>query len=306
MDAQRISYEPTHSPGLSVNDDWFLDESNPSFKTVWQRVEPTNKPQIIDFEVGGFQTIYESGFPTAVFRCINAVQDYAVKGLAEKRDTISERLLIVSNDSKSPSGSKHKPKKTNNRKKKLFATHFQYEGVWYELVERSDEHGIYPHILDRIIQQLNIAISIHKRIFVLRFDLRQKDNYTEDSKMISAFFDRIKKRLKAHYSGLHSIGYIWAREQEKAKAQHYHCALILDNDLVNNAYITGKLIREVWESLDEVNSVHLVSKPHTVRNTFSMGVVVQHLSYLAKIRGKGYRPPQSKDSNASRLKLTNL
>jgi hypothetical protein len=158
-------------------------------------------------------------------------------------------------------------------------------------------------MMSRFVGQFDAALSIHKRLFVVRFDLHQKDHYTNDSKMLTDFFERFKRRLESHYNGLHSIGYVWAREHEKAKAQHYHCALFLDFDIVCKSKVTGDKARESWEKLRPGNTVHLVSETYRVDSPLSRAMAIKRISYLAKERGKGHRPSQSKDSNASRLKL---
>lgn len=194
-----------------------------------------------------------------------------------------------------------KPKRTKGRKKVLYQTHFEYNGKWLE-VNADEKKGFYPAMMRAFLKQFERALSIHKRLLVIRFDLHQKDHYTEDSKMITDFFERLKRKLESHYNGLHSIGNCWSRELEKVKAQHYHCALFVDYDFVRNPKVTHDKIRDTWSSLRDGNTCHIVKKVHKVHDELTKAEAIYHLSYLAKERGKGYRPPQSKDYGASRLK----
>lgn len=190
-------------------------------------------------------------------------------------------------------------KKTSNRKGVSNNNHYAYGGEYYEVNTGGGKYEVYPTILDGIIERL----KIHNRAFVIRFDLHQKDHRTETSEMVTKFIDRLRKRLRTLYSDLGAIHYVWTREHEKAKAQHYHVALMLNYDKVNNAFKIGKLIRKIWESIREGNTVHLVSsETHEVIDRQSFADAVYHLSYLAKVRGKGYRPPQAKDYGASQIK----
>jgi len=53
------------------------------------------------------------------------------------------------------------------------------------------------------------------------------EKYTPDNRELSRFIDKIKIRLAKHYK-TKRLGYLWVREQERAKRQHYHLALFVD------------------------------------------------------------------------------
>ena len=307
---------------LAVHDYGNSDHQNitNSFDS-WQRVEVENHSNIIDFERDDLSIFGGDGLSMTVYRCDTTTPPPLVKDLFKIESAINERLLIVSTSFKTPTKGQidnkqnavinkpndsskpyKKPKRTKGRKKAVYATHFKHNDEWLE-VNANENMGFYPRMMQAFIKQLDIAYSIHKRLLVVRFDLHQKDHYTEDSKMITGFFERAKRKLETHYNGLHAIGHIWVREQEKAKAQHYHCVLILDYDLVCNPKVTGDKVRETWGSLREGNTVHMVSGSHKVNDIATRANAIYHISYMAKERGKGYRPPQSKDYGTSRLKV---
>ncbi|CAN8141417.1 putative Inovirus Gp2 family protein [uncultured Thiomicrorhabdus sp.] len=204
---------------------------------------------------------------------------------------IDNKQVAVINKASNSSKPYKKPRRTKGRKKAVYATHFEHNGEWLE-VNANENMGFYPVMMEAFIKQLDIAYSIHNRLLVVRFDLHQKDHYTEDSKMITDFFERVKRKLETHYNGLHSIGHIWVREHEKAKAQHYHCSLFLDYDLVCNPKVTGDKIRQTWGSLREGNTVHIVKGSHKVNDDLSRAEAIYHISYLSKERGKGRRPSE--------------
>ena len=68
-----------------------------------------------------------------------------------------------------------------------------------ELIIKSDnKYGVYPYMIERIVEQLDTCIAIHKRVLVVRFDLRLKE-YSGDNHIISTFINRQKQRIKRTY-----------------------------------------------------------------------------------------------------------
>lgn len=270
----------------------------------WCKVTPEKNTNVIQLEQYGFTSKSQNGFTTSVLRRANDKPPPCIVDIFSIQNTVRQRLLIVSKSFKTSSKrTRNKPKKTNGKKTGRYASHHEFKGEWFE-INADDNQGYYPDILNLVLEQLTFSIEIHRRVFAVRFDLHQKDHYTDNSKMVSQFFDRTKKKLLRHYHGLKSIGYAWVREHERSKAQHYHCVFFLDYDLIKSSYTVGKFIRETWESIREGNTVHIVHETHKISSEQSKRDAIYHLSYLAKERGKGYRPPQSKDYGGSRLKPT--
>ena len=120
--------------------------------------------------------------------------------------------------------------------------------------------------------------------------------------MLTMFRKNLKRRLERNYRMV-DMGYLWAREQETAKQQHYHFAPFLDGDLIRHATALSRIIMETWESIREGNSAHIPKRCfYTVADADSKAKAIYRVSYLAKVRGKGYLPNQSKDYGASRLR----
>ena len=161
--------------------------------------------------------------------------------------------------------------------------------------------GVYTGMLKPMIKQIELMMEYHSKIHLIRFDLHQSI-YTETNKRISIFNRRLFKWLKRHYK-LKRIGYIWCREQEGAQQQHYHYVLIIDGHKVEKAnYILNKVI-EIWESM---SGSCWVPKNCYYNLKYGQYREIQNaifrVSYLAKARGKGRRPPQTKDYATSKIK----
>ncbi len=169
-------------------------------------------------------------------------------------------------------------------------------------INSNDKHGCFIEILEQIKQQLDAMLSHHSRIMVVRFDLHTS-TCTADNRLLSSFIRKIRKKLKSYY-GLTRVGFVWAREQEKAKSQHYHLALFLDANKVRFPKMVLGLIEDIWQSWGQ-------PKPYTPKRCYYLihrGSVDKYqdafyrLSYIAKQRGKGYKAKSTNDYSTSRIK----
>ena len=209
----------------------------------------------------------------------------------------NERLLLLSNLEK-PLKRKRRERTKNNKSVSLSEV-FSHEGTDYP-INNSPVYGVYLKILQRTVEQLNICIEKWKRVFVIRFDLHQK-YHTPTNAMITRFRKNLAGRIERHY-GIFEMGFVWVREHERAKAQHYHFAVYLDGDKIRHSSILSEMIRDTWVSLKAGNSVHIPKRCfYNVVDAVTKYEAVQRLSYLSKQRGKGYRPKQTNDYGNSRL-----
>ena len=205
---------------------------------------------------------------------------------------------IPSNDTANQSKSK-KAKRTNNRKRTIFENTFLHNGKTYQV--NSAKSGLYAEILTRIIEQFEIGLTKWKRVFVLRFDLHTHA-YTKDNARITAFRKRLFPKLKRRY-GFKDIGYCWVREQERAKTQHYHFVLFLDGRLIRHSSKITLMIKDAWEDPTGTYTMPFIPRPfHFADSDDAIQKAIYRVSYLAKPRGKGYRPAQTKDFQCSRMK----
>ncbi|MEY4589994.1 MAG: hypothetical protein RL497_2070 [Pseudomonadota bacterium] len=108
--------------------------------------------------------------------------------------------------------------------------------------------GIFTHMAKSMISQIDAMLAHHNKIHILRFDLHQPD-YTDDNQRITDFNRRLHGMLKSRYK-LTRIGFIWVRELERAKSQHYHYALVLDGNKVQYPQNILDLATKVWSFID--------------------------------------------------------
>lgn len=160
--------------------------------------------------------------------------------------------------------------------------------------------GLRTDILKALLGQFNVMLESHNKIFVYRFDLHSP-TYAPKNNLITAFNRRLFKRIKRHYD-LKRIGFCWVREQEKVKQQHYHFVLMLDGNKIQYYVMLQKWITEIWQHMDGTTTHWARYRNITRGDEAAIQSASYHMSYLAKPRGKGKRPIQTKDYGASRLK----
>jgi hypothetical protein len=159
--------------------------------------------------------------------------------------------------------------------------------------------GLRTDILKSLFGQLQAMMNYHRKVFVFRFDLHTP-SYTPDNTLITDFNRPFFKRIKRHY-GVKRIAFGWVREKEKKKNQHYHYVVMLDGSKIQHPERLQSWITEIWGHLDGTAhwaGYHLLNRNDEAKKH----AVSYHISYLAKARGKGYRPTQTKDYGGSRLK----
>lgn len=204
-----------------------------------------------------------------------------------------------------------KPKKSQlklNRKLPSLKGFIIHNGTSYKVnTGDSETLPIYNVIVKRMIDQLDICLDKWGRVYAVRIDLHQK-NYRGDNKLMSRFICNFRKRMFKEY-GFNDFGYQWARESETVKVHHYHLVLFFNGKQINSIWHIRKLAREVWEKIWDGNTVpywntNRKSKAdHGIRadDHQAKADAIYHFSYLAKIRGKGYRDTKAKDYCTSQI-----
>lgn len=249
---------------------------------------------------GDFNPNQASGFVPSVLshhRTPKALFPMACRGSSYH---IEKRYFLLSiNDSKESKPSKQtKLKKSKNRKYATNQSIFIHNGDTYLI--NATKSGIYTQIMCKLIEQLEICLDKWNRVLVVRFDLHTAF-YSGDNKRVSRFRKNLLRRIQRKY-GMFEVGYCWAREVEKAKAQHYHFALFLDGNKVRHSKIILEIVTSTWKAVQHKNHVPVIPKPyHFINSPKSKADAIYRISYLAKTRGKGYRDPQAKDYSTSRI-----
>jgi len=179
-------------------------------------------------------------------------------------------------------------------------------------INSSETKGIYPNIIEKTIEQLDICLDQFGRVLVVRFDL-SLDEYSGDNHTISIFLNRLKDKLfkLKKYRRIKDIGHVWVREQEVSKQQHYHVALFLNGNKIQHPskllqYIKAKWFKHgrLWipkkKHVDDDGCFYFIDKK---KEGFKeqRGKAIYRLSYLGKTRGKGYKNVQAKNYSVSRL-----
>ena len=190
---------------------------------------------------------------------------------------------------------------TKSRMKEHYYCFYNYKEE--ELfINSSETKGVYPNIIEKIVEQLDICLDIHKRVLVVRFDL-SLDEYSGDNRTISTFINRQKQRMLKTY-GVKNIGHAWKRERETSKAQHYHVALFINGNKIQHP---SKLLRQIkakWFKhgrcwIPDECFYYLDKSKSNFKQMW--GEAIYRLSYLAKTRGTGYKDIQAKNYSVSRL-----
>ncbi|MDX7704901.1 YagK/YfjJ domain-containing protein [Aeromonas caviae] len=181
-----------------------------------------------------------------------------------------------------------------------YVTHrneYPFAGIHYPI--NSAKSGCYTQILRRGIEQLTTMVSIYRRVLFIRFDLHHPQS-APTSEHVSAFIEAARKLVLRSYQTEH-LGFLWVREQEKVQRQHYHLVLMLDGDKIRHP---GKLL----EALDKIwvrrgGTTSIPTKPYLfIDQPALLAEAVYRASYLAKARGKGFRPNGTRDFGCSRIK----
>ena len=188
-----------------------------------------------------------------------------------------------------------------NRKRKYFSETIEVDGEQIPINIGENKGGVYYEIVHRAIEQLDIAIEIHKRVFVYNFILHT-NIFTSNNYRITNLMKNLRRKLGRDYK-INKIGYEWVRELERADTQHYHVALFLDGNKIQHPKRLKVIIKKMWEPHGHIpvirNPFYYIDKDDNATRLEA----IWRISYIAKIRGKGYRDPQANDYGASRLKL---
>ena len=162
--------------------------------------------------------------------------------------------------------------------------------------------GLISHTIKAMINQVDAMLSHHSKLHIIRFDLRVYE-YTDNNGIMTAFNRRLHKWLKRKYN-LKRVGFIWCRELETAKQQHYHYALLVDGHKINHSFEINKKIKELWRQLDGSEYFPDNCYYNVKRDDYeSIQAAIWRISYLAKARGKRFKPAQTKNYGTSRVKL---
>ena len=170
--------------------------------------------------------------------------------------------------------------------------------------------GCYVEILEAYIEQLVAMLSIHCKVLDVRFDVHLYE-HTADSEVMSKFLKLLRRWIEREYDS--ELGYVWVREHDTAKDQHYHIVIMIDGNKAKSSY---KIIEKA-KKIAEMQQLHIgrcgKNKKKMVNHTAHIMVkrgdatafseVVYRNSYLAKERTKLHGKGKTANNySASRIK----
>ena len=160
--------------------------------------------------------------------------------------------------------------------------------------------GLDRRHLSRVFQQVDVMLTKYSKVCIIQFDLHMLE-YTDDNKKMKIFKRRLFGRVARKYKiNEKNIGYFWCREYEKGKGQYYHWAVIVDGRKVPSGFKINNFVKEVWQAMDGTvhwRNHHNISRTKIEKQRNAM----EHLSYLTKIRTKGYAGYKVKSFSSSKI-----
>jgi hypothetical protein len=229
---------------------------------------------------------------------------------SEQANGKSQGIVNSIDNSEAPFSQKTKRrrrcKRPKNRKRVFTKNHFEHEGDYYELgntTKAGNTIPIYVEIMNKGIDQMKAGFSIHGRLFVQHIVLSTA-YYTDDNTKMTGFRKSLIQMLQRQYAAKQTA-YIWAREIKTSDTQHYHMFFAVDGQKIWAKDGITTEIKKIVARSDYFTKV-CMSSYRRVRNEEEFKDMIFHLSYIAKIEGKGFRHPRANDFASSNLKANNI
>ena len=168
-------------------------------------------------------------------------------------------------------------------------------------INTTSESGCYVEILEALGRELVAMLSIHNKVLVIRFDIHLYE-HTSDNCKITEFLKPFRRWIERQYHNS-ELGYLWVREHDTAKHQHYHVVVIVDGNKAKSSY---KIIERA-EHIASIKDFHIgrCKQAHTMvkrGDIDAFSKVFYRTSYLAKERTKAYGKGQNANNySASRI-----
>jgi hypothetical protein len=180
-------------------------------------------------------------------------------------------------------------------------TLYQFENSTYPINTHDGKRTCYCEILDRGINQLKMMLKHHCKVLAIRLDIHISE-LTKLNTNISDFIGYLTSYIKRHYL-TKRVGYVWVREIEKSKKQHYHLHLFIDGNKVRTSHhivsVAKKYLNKKGMTLHHPDKCYSMVYRY---NKDSIDEIVYRFSYLAKTRGKGYINKNVRNYSTSQIK----
>ncbi|WP_429182755.1 YagK/YfjJ domain-containing protein [Aeromonas rivipollensis] len=171
-----------------------------------------------------------------------------------------------------------------------------YQGVNYP-INTTSASGCYTKPLSEMIRRIKEAVTCYRRVLFVRLDLSMGEGEAT-SERLSAFLKQAGRYVTREHGT--RLEYVWCREQEKAKRQHYHLAILIDGDKLRHPARLYEELAEIWQR--KGGRISIPENGYLMTDSHNIAEAVYRISYLAKERGKGYRPDGVRDFGYSQIK----
>ncbi|MGZ9899000.1 YagK/YfjJ domain-containing protein [Shewanella gaetbuli] len=180
---------------------------------------------------------------------------------------------------------------------------YNYKGRLFRVnAEENTSKALYTAYLKKTIEQIESFMSYHSKLFVFIIQLHLPSS-SANNRVMTQFLNKLRLALISQYS-FKRIGYIWCREQDKAPAQHYHLALMLDGSKIQYPAKLMSICENIWAAIAG-GTIH---RPENCYYHFhrtdeaAINDVVYRLSYFSKVRSKHLTPKTAHMFGSSKLK----
>ena len=149
----------------------------------------------------------------------------------------------------------------------------------YDINTHNNKFSCYTDIMDTMHGQMQAMLSHHNKVIVVRFDL--------------------------HCDKYMRFGYLWVREQERSKSQHYHVMLIIDANKIQHPSALLGWLQERWSVRGHARPFIPERCIYKIRrgDDDAFAEAFYRCSYLAKERGKDFGASGANNYSGSRVRL---
>ena len=179
------------------------------------------------------------------------------------------------------------------------------DGLELPILTHDGKYNCFVEPLPKIKRELDAMLSHHRKVFVFRIDIRI-ERYTADNKVMTKFLRSFIPWLKRRYN-LKRVGYVWCREVETSKKQHYHLVFMIDGTAV-------KTMKTITDKAIEIASIqdlspwipkspsYLIERKRLDEGDYSKyKEAFRRASYIAKERGKKVKGTSVNSFQTSRV-----
>lgn len=179
-------------------------------------------------------------------------------------------------------------------------------GLELPILTHDGKYYCFDEPLPKIKRELDSMLSHHRKVFVFRIDMRV-ERYTGDNKVITKFLRSFIPWLKRRYD-LKRVGYVWCREVETAKKQHYHLVFMIDGTAVKTMKTITDKVKDIAFMQDlspwiPKSPSYLIERKHLEYGDYTKyKEAFRRASYIAKERGKKVKGEKVNSFQTSRIK----